>query len=385
MESAISSVRNTDCFDSVCVHLRNSFASFVKKRGFKYCIKLSAYDYRHSYSLGHWKKKSCSDWIDSYESISDPTFPLLIRQFLDSRPASSVFCVNALNYAILAWKSRQLSLEEYTENISTYISRACGCLNGAISGSAVFLPHGVFASHLLAWIAYSCSQEFAAPLHFKGSLAWLSAIFDMSREKGESPPEILTTHGPYIIDCSIAWVTRHGAIPNRSTDFSQQVKYFEELRRIDESDSWRSGILEAANSTLGNLMEIALTWVYNITTREAAFNSSRDNVNDVLQYIRSELGDMDLYTSLKTIYEGFQGFPTNHSTVEGQLITRLFHRLRCILLLLTLLEADSIMIGVLTRKANFIVSLGTVALRRYAVVVPSKITISSHGIISAIC
>src|SRR5208337_2748067 len=101
-----------------------------------------------------------------------------------------------------------------------------------------------------------------------------------------------------------------------------------------------------ANSTLGNLMEVALAFVNKIVTQEAAFDFSKDNVNDVLQYIRSELGDSDLYSGLKTIHCAFQGTQTNHATVEGQLITRLFHRLRCILLLLTLLESDTIQDGI---------------------------------------
>ena len=176
---------------------------------------------------------------------------------------------------------------------------ACGALNKAIS-CGKFFPDGVFASHLLAWIAYStCSQEIAVPIHFRGSLSFLVAIVDESQAKGKLEPELLRIYGPFIIDCANAWITRHGVIPKRCTSFSQRVKYFDELRRTDYFDSWHSGILEAASSTLGNLMEVSLTWVYNITMREAEFNFSRENVNDVLQYIRSELGDVDLYTGLK--------------------------------------------------------------------------------------
>ena len=88
--------------------------------------------------------------------------------------------------------------------------------------------------------------------------------------------------------------------------------------------------------------------------RELSFNFSRDGVVPVLQHIYSELGDFDLFTGLNTIYAAFQGQHTNHATVEGQLITRLFYRLRCILPLLTLLEADSIRRGVSTAKAELV-------------------------------
>jgi hypothetical protein len=288
----------------------------------------------------------------------DPTLLPLATQWLRSQPFSHDdfdCCDEALNHAVIAWNCRQLVVPEYDKIVSSHMRLTVKYLNSAIENGRA-RSSGVFASHLLAWVAYStCSHEVTAPVHFKGSLAFLTFIMDQGRNTGpKAVPDLLKIYGPFIIDCANAWTTRNGSFPRRSTSFSQRVKYFDELRRTDESGSWHSGILEAANSTLGNLMEVALTCVYNIARREAAFNFSRDNMADVLQYIRSELGDADLYSGLKTIYGAFQGPQTNYSTIEGQLVTRLFHRLRCILLLLTLLEAESVENGVLTPKANFI-------------------------------
>jgi hypothetical protein len=75
------------------------------------------------------------------------------------------------------------------------------------------------------------------------------------------------------------------------------------------------GVLEAPNSTLGNLMEVALTFINNVTTKEASLDSSRDDVDGVLQYIRLEFGDANLYHDLKTMYDGFQGAQNNRTTV----------------------------------------------------------------------
>jgi hypothetical protein len=261
---------------------------------------------------------------------------------------------SALNAAVVAWESRQMEASRYVERLSLYVGNAVYYLNSAIELGVVD-TQSIFTSHLLAWIAYStCSQEIFAHVHFKGSLAFLSFVMDKLQSRAKPLPEILIIYGPFIIDCANAWTTRHGTIPRRYTNFSQRVKYFDDLRSSDQSDSWHPGLLEAANSTLGNLMEVALTWTYNIAMREATFNFSRDNVHDILQYIRSELGDIDLRSGLSKLYRAFQGTHTNHTTVEGQLITRVFHRLRCILLLLTLLEADSIEGGISTSKANFI-------------------------------
>ena len=55
----------------------------------------------------------------------------------------------------------------------------------------------------------------------------------------------------------------------------------------------------------------------------------------------------ELRSSMANMYK-------NHSIVEGQLITRLFHRLLCVLLLHTMLSADSIHIGALLPNAIFL-------------------------------
>ena len=341
----------------------DQICQFCQQRGYKHCIKVSpnAYPGTSANGVSYQEAERRVNSLNFIAGVDAPFLPLIHQilqactpviksgQTIEGTPSR-----NALNCVVLAWKSRQLTSAEYKEKASSYISRACGSLNFAIEAGHVECS-SVFSSHLLAWVAYStCSEEAAAPLHFKRSLAFLTCISDQSQAKAKPLPDILTIYGPFIIDCANAWAARHGTLPNRRTKFSQRVKYFDELRRTDEAGTWHCGIVEAANSTLGNLMEVALTWVYNISIREAEFNVSRGNVNDVLQYIRSELGDLDLYTGLKTIYAAFQGAHTNHTTVEGQLITRLFHRLRCILLLLTLLEADSVELGVLTPKTNFI-------------------------------
>jgi hypothetical protein len=101
-------------------------------------------------------------------------------------------------------------------------------------------------------------------------------------------------------------------------------------------------------------MEVCLTCVYQVARKEGTHNSSKDTVGEVLQYVRAELGDVQLHDALQAIHRSFD---TDHSTVEGQLITRLFHRLRCVLLLLTILEADLIQYSVHTLKASYIAKI----------------------------
>jgi hypothetical protein len=114
----------------------------------------------------------------------------------------------------------------------------------------------------------------------------------------------------------------------------------------DTSGAWYSGTLEAANSTIGNVMEVSLRAI-NELVRNVQAGQVNPVVNpNLLHYIRAELGDLDLRDGILTISESFQGSLTNHATVEGQLITRLFHRLRCVLLIKAILEAPDIQSGI---------------------------------------
>ena len=165
---------------------------------------------------------------------------------------------------------------------------------------------------------------------------------------------MLVIFGPFIIDCAVAWSVRAGVVPSRNTSFSQRTEYFDEFRSFDNPGTWYSGILEAANSTLGNALEMALNCVCQTIAKEITLDFSREMVDQALLYIRSELGDVDLQNALWQLYESFQEDKTDHSTVEGQLITRMFHRIRVVLLLEAVLEAPSVAIGVLHAKTHAI-------------------------------
>jgi hypothetical protein len=341
-----------------CVYSsEDELCDFCRERGFRHCIKVWANEYGGGRLTTLAPQELDEIEMETKKSLAEnhlnpKTSFLPIFQKLSSPRTGYV--PNALRYVVLAWQSRRLNAREFVEKaVGSFMARACEMLDSALQNS-YGEPSLAFTTLLMGWLAYStCAQEVAAPKHFTWSLTFLTICVDEAQVLKKSLSESLTTYGPFIIDCANAWESRHGRIPVRLTKFSQRVSYFDELHD-DDPDSWHLGILEAANSTLGNLMEVALTWVYNIALREVEFNFSRDNVPDVLQYLRSELGDVDLHASLKTLNASFQGAQTNHSTVEGQLITRIFHRLRCILLLLTLLESESIGLGTLTPKAKFI-------------------------------
>src|SRR5579862_7173907 len=106
--------------------------------------------------------------------------------------------------------------------------------------------------------------------------------------------------------------------------------------------------------TLGNLMEISLRAVLDLARLEAQGRNTRFGLEATEHYIRAELGDPDLQAGLQAIFRTFQGLGTDHTTVEGQLITRIFHRLRCVLLCLSILESPTVQFGVMTQKAQYL-------------------------------
>jgi len=259
----------------------------------------------------------------------------------------------ALASAICAWTKRYLGTPGDTKEIEGHIDISLERLNFAICAE---IPSHlcVFTSHLLAWISYStCSQELFAHAHFRGSLVILTILCYHQATNPLSPTLLL--YGPFILDCASSWTTRNGLVPFRSTTFNQRVQYFDDLRSNDNNNFWHTGILEAANSTLGNLMEVCLTALHNLAKQEAGVDFSHQGLKDqALQYIQAEVGDPDLHAALKAIYNSFQGLQTDHSNIEGQLITRLFHRLRCILLIHNILESPSLQEGMSLPETKYI-------------------------------
>jgi hypothetical protein len=216
------------------------------------------------------------------------------------------------------------------------------------------LWHQALAAHLVAWLLYSTYiKETNTSVCFKMSFAALSYMVNVGRFPDPRTvwiardPQVYT---PFILDCANAWIIRNGEIVPRWTTFAQRVRYFDQFRAIADS-AWYSSDLEAANSTLGNLMELGLHWLHFFAKQEAEFNFSREKIDDVLQYMRSELGDVGLQHALSALYRSSQGPNRDHSTVQGQWITRLFHRVRCVLFIHQALSADSIYLGVRDRDA----------------------------------
>jgi len=319
---------------------------FCRNRQVAHCVKLSsrgakpiAFSKDHRRLIGGSKDDTVGSLL-----------PLFNVRFLGlwSRTES------ALQAAVLAWSTRRLDPAAVNVQLPINIAHTVGALAWAVEHDTDFLrDRHVFAANLLGWVSYStCSYETQAHTHFNGSMAILSFLME-PENRGYMTPE-LEDFGAFIIDCANAWATRNGGIPQRKTTFAQRWKYFSYLEFRDTSGVWYSATLEAANATLGNLMEITLRVVCEIARNEEEGSPSRNRVEEVLHYARAELGDAELHSVLRTIYNSFQGELTNHTTVEGQLTTRVFHRLRCVLLLLTILEQPSIQTGVSTLKAQYL-------------------------------
>lgn len=289
----------------------------------------------------------------------------LIQQLGDSSEDRRPVYSRCLKWAVLAWAARGNTPSEATKQLSVYSASTVQILNYEIE-LGTFNKDSVFASNLIAWVAYSsCSDEIDPRAHFKHSLGILYTLSDLSRNN--SLDEELVIFGPFIIDCANAWSVRNGVVPCRRTTFRQRTLYFEQLRLNDNAGIWYTGVLEAANSTLGNLLEVSLNCVSQTIKKEINYDFTNSTIDNTLQYIRAELGNVDLHQALRTLNQSFQGWQTDHTTVEGQLITRIFHRLRCVLLLHSVLEAPSIQTGVLGPKAKYIAEKVIVFCRKQAI------------------
>jgi len=276
--------------------------------------------------------------------------------------------------ATQALRAIQGSPSDCRENLEFFFNLAAGTLDRCLNGICTFAmfasrhsdeyrraSDSIIASTLLAWIAYSADiAESSASSYFMTAYAQVFRTtananangIDLSSSSAElgQRESAYCLYSSFALDCANAWLIRNGMYPPRTTTFAQRKLYFTHFEDLN-SATWHPATLEAANTTLGNLFEVCLTAALQFAKNELNLNFSREGADNVLQYIRAELGDADLHRALKDLYRSHQGTNTNHTTVVGQLTTRLFHRLRCVLLLHEILSQDSIYTGAQTPEA----------------------------------
>jgi len=266
--------------------------------------------------------------------------------------------------AALALRAMHRSPFEFREDLELFFKLAAASLDRCLNRNftiwdGTFLAtwtatDSVIASNLLAWVTYSANvAESNTSYYFSLSYAQVRLPpWDLTR-KPSSQRLVYETNDErtrynlyalFALDCANAWLIRNRTCPPRTTTFTQREHYFTHFEKLT-SREWHSGTLEAANATLGNLFEVSLTAVLRFAKKESNLNFSRKGADKILQYIRSELGDADLNRALKELYRSHQGKNTDHTTVVGQWLTRIFHRLRCVLLLHAILSQESVYIG----------------------------------------
>jgi hypothetical protein len=242
-----------------------------------------------------------------------------------------------------ALNARCLGIPEFRGVALVYGELARTALDHSIANEKL-CSLDIISSNLLGWLAYSGPmEEVDATDYFK--LSYTLVCMELKTPKLYSwwkAVEERCNYSPFILDCASAWITRNGGLSPRLTTFTQRVHYFQAFISSGDSELWYPSLLEAANSTVGNIMEVALGWTYRFSKGEFTEGVDRVQVEQVLLYIRSELGDPGLHAALQLLYQSSQGHNTDHTTAEGELITRLFHRLRCVLFLHAVLSAPSI-------------------------------------------
>jgi hypothetical protein len=261
----------------------------------------------------------------------------------------SIAPCEALINAVLAWACRQFGAEFFGRHGLGYIAKARRALHTTLTQPEVLKDGDLFAGNILSWVGYSTTSkdsESTVRTHMDGSLAILDHIWNLSRNGGPHLSDSIVLFGPFIIDCASIWSTRYGSFPSRHTSFQQRVKYFDHLRLLTDKLGIHSAVREAINSTLGNLLELLLSGISKVARYENAGDMSNQSVrNSVILYVEAELGDPALLRALISTKREFLK-NKNLKSVDEQWILRSFHRLRCILLLLSIFRAPTISEGV---------------------------------------
>jgi hypothetical protein len=257
----------------------------------------------------------------------------------------SIIISESLVSALLAGACRQFPPELFEKYHYNYKLLATRALRSGLSSN---LDEGdIFAANVLAWVAYSTHSDLVeVGIHMNGSMQMLKNLWILSRNGQKPLSDALKVFGSFIIDCASSWSAKNGAIPRRMTTFQQRVKYFDQLSRLVSGLGIRSAVREALHSTLGNLLELLLSGLSTAALHENAGDfSNRLEKNSILQYVEAEMGDVELYRALVSTKRAFQN-THDHKSVDEQWTLRLFHRLRCILLLHSILRSPTLSEGI---------------------------------------
>jgi len=214
---------------------------------------------------------------------------------------------------MLAWCAMHLPPHEFQEKSKHHMAQARRSLIEKLKTPALIDFPDVFAACILTEIAWNNNSPVHESIHITGCLSMLKHLSDSI--VGKPISGMLAVFGPYVLnrlnlfsaahyDCTS--VVPSADFPQRRTTFRQRVQYRNELRRVSRQSipGYQIDLIEGVHDTLGDLVWILTYCWTGCLDREIADELRPYRiVDDILQYVGSELNDPEFRQAAVTIQQ----------------------------------------------------------------------------------
>jgi len=249
---------------------------------------------------------------------------------------------SSLRHAVIAYAAKVYPEHRFQHKIEHHKVQAYRALRR--KNSNTFRDVDAFAACVLSWVAWlsrDSGTEFL--IHAQGALSILDILYENSNRSPSS--NMLLTFGPYIVDninfhiaggCKIS-VTK---FLGRRTTFGQKSKYFNELNKTGTPGNvYEPSMLK---SIFDGWFKLGFHALKTIVEMESESISSRHSkLRDIISEIKAELNDPELQQ-----YVTQRNGSTCLTIRSKEELSNEHRMLRCLQLLLVLLESKTIMEGI---------------------------------------
>jgi len=255
----------------------------------------------------------------------------------------------SLRHSMLAWCAVYLPPERFGERAEYHKSQARLSLSKKLANPSLIDDGDVFASCILAEIAWKSDTWSEESIHLNGCLSMFQHLSDDLT--GNNVSRLLKIFGPYVLNRLNLYAAvnsggedavSHHKFPRRRTTFMQRVNYRHALRQVDfhSQSVCQTDIIEGIHDTLGDLVwTIIYCWARRLDMEIAKDFGPDPIVRDVLQYVAAELDDPEFQRAVATLRLSHMSGRMKGEPLEVQLVTYQFLQLEFIELARTVLKA----------------------------------------------
>ena len=268
-----------------------------------------------------------------------------------------------LRQAVLAMAASDLDPAHFEEREIQHKAEAWRALSRKIDNPATICEADVFASCILAMLAWEtgCDEELA--YHVNGCLAFLQHLDQTPR----IPSKSFQVFKPYVthwmdylstLPCVSRWpVAGFRQSIRRDRDrviFRQRVEFFDRFVDIGiPKRAWHSGVMEALHDILTDSVQSLTFCIYGVAVKEMVNDFTRDQwIAEALEHVNLELNDPDLRATLHEIRNSVERLPTVTHTLKEQLGIYQLNQEEGIELARAILRSTTILIGLGSPEAN---------------------------------